>query len=105
MALGETLRAFRGPGAGAHPTRDSLTPDNDGCAAARMVLPLWAQSEHPEAAGRGRRLSLRLRCLRRRAAILDNCPRQAAFGGALQPVDQRLEVRPWNLRDRRRLLC
>ena len=44
------------------------------------------------------------RCLRRRAAILDDRPGQAASGRPLQPVHQRLEVRPRHLRHRRRLL-
>ena len=39
-------------------------------AAARLVLPLWAEREHAPARRRGGRLSLRLRLLQRRVALL-----------------------------------
>ena len=54
--------------------------------------------KHPAAAGRGRRLSLRFGCLRRRTPILDEGWWQAASGRAIQPVHQRLEVRPRHVR-------
>ncbi len=47
----------------AHPPRGRLDAADDGRAAAGLVLPLWAEPEYQQPAGRGRRLSLRFRCL------------------------------------------
>ena len=63
LALGKALRAVRGRGARAHPPRRRLAATDHGRAPARLVLPLRTQPEHPPPAGRGRRVSLRFRCL------------------------------------------
>ena len=64
-----------------------------GARAGRLVLPLWTQRQHPPPAGRGRRLHLRQRLLRRRAAVLADRAGQAAPDRALLAHQQRRQVR------------
>jgi len=78
--------------------------EDGGRAAARLVLPLRPEREHPAADRGGGRLPLRFRRLQRRAALLGAGGEQAAPGRAVQPHRQRLQVRQRRLLHRRRLL-
>ena len=66
-----SLLTARG-GARPYPPRHRLDRQDDRRAAARLVLPLWAQRPHARAGRRGGRLPLRLRRLQRRPAVLDD---------------------------------
>ena len=70
-------RPDRGRGARAHPAGRRLARGDRRRAAARLVLPLWSEREHAPPRRRGGRLSLRLRLLRRRAALLADGVRAA----------------------------
>ncbi len=65
---------------------------HDRDAPVRLVLPLRAVDQHAPARRRGGRLSLRLRCVQRRLAVLDARRRQAASGDSVHARRQRHEV-------------
>ena len=92
LALDQAFRTHRGRGARAHPQGGRLVQADDRLGAGRLVLPLWAEREHPPPRRRTRRLPLRQRLLWRRAAVLEDGARPAAPDRAVHAHPQRREV-------------
>src|SRR5665213_1730871 len=92
LALDRVPEHGRGRGARPDEARDRFDRADDRDAPVRLVLPLRPLGQHAPAGRRRGRVSVRLRRLQRRSAVLDARRRQAALGDPVHAGQQRHEV-------------